>query len=502
MLARVHLRISLIIGVFTALVSACQSPSTVPLTDRPNLVTAAGGGQAAGGSQAAPVKKGFDGLACKGDEECESGHCSNKICCSRGDCCKVAEDCGVDTKDSLVCDDSATCQGTRGSVSCTTAYRCAVMEGGIQDDSGCNAKTEADDCGLYKSVFCDGTKDQKAPKCPDACTTNDECDEGAHCAGNKCIANLPNGGACTADTDCMGAHCDHGFCCAMGDCCMADTDCDPTKYSAPPSCTDPKMCQGTSMAPACMDNQCGTRMSDDDSACDRNVISDECGGLPVKCRGGADQQAPPPCATGTCGGFGRATCNEGAFCWQGKCTPDQPDGESCTVDDSCQSGHCANNVCCSEGDCCTSDDQCKPVKMCTDPSNCKGQRQEFHCDVEHGKCEKSGEPKEDSSSCVGQVAGTDCGLNPPARCTAAEKQEQPPKSACPRCTTTPTCTGGCYPFGPTTCVAPPTPSAMACMGTTPPPNCGKTYECGSGLPLKPVGCTFGATKCTAGICGR
>jgi len=477
-----------------ALAPACESPTPAPLTQRSGIASA-------GVDAPPPAKKGFDGLGCMTDDECESGHCNNRVCCAKGDCCKVTEDCALDTKDSVVCEDSATCQGSRGTVACNTSYRCVISEGGTPDDSGCTKETEASDCGFYKSAFCNGTRDQREPTCPTACTTNDDCDMDAHCAGNQCIANLPDGGACTADGDCMNGHCNHGFCCAKGDCCAVDTDCDPAMYSAPPSCTDMAMCQGARMVPACVDSMCEQRMEDDDTACDRNVIANACGDLPVKCRGGADQKPPPPCATGTCGGFAASTCNEGAFCWQNRCQPDQPDGESCTNDASCQSGHCQNNVCCSEGECCTSDDQCPPIGMCMDARTCQGKRQDRHCDVDHGTCANNpGMLADDDSSCSGRPTGLNCNLNFARPCTAAVDQQPPSmeNGGCIPCTTTPVCPPGAGALIP------------RCGGCAPNATGPMTVDgemipamCGTGI-TRPndvaVGCSGVGRTCTGGVC--
>jgi hypothetical protein len=220
-------------------------------------------------------------------------------------------------------------------------------------------------------------------------------------------------------------------------------------------------------------------MVDDDSACNYSVVANDCGDGPdVKCRGGVDQREPPACASGTCGGFTGATCGQDAFCYQGTCRPDQPNGERCPDDGACQSGHCENNVCCEDGACCTDDSQCTPIRECHDPLGCQGKRTDRRCDKEMGVCVNS-EPVDDDASCLGRVSGTDCGLNLPLLCGAAPAQQKLPPSACPRCSLGLSCGdgamldffGGCYVLenGMRMSVGPATPDASKVIGCRPVP---------------------------------
>jgi hypothetical protein len=234
--------------------------------------------------------------------------------------------------------------------------------------------------------------------------------------------------------------------------------------------------------------------TDDDSACERNVIANPCGDGPaVKCQGVAQQVAPPPCATGTCGSlFAADSCNKEAFCYQSKCIPDQPNGEGCTGPEACQSGHCENNVCCTEGDCCENDSQCPAVKTCTNAGACEGKRQEKHCDTDKGVCMNDA-MVDDDSGCMGQVAATDCGLNLPATCTGAEQQTMPPTTSCPACLLVPICGGGLtYVIGMDMCGRyVPTDGGLPMLDTT-------SLE----RPIRrdPTPCRAGATDCVAGRC--
>jgi hypothetical protein len=478
------------------LLAACESPPVYQAIVPPSSVGGAGAIIPPDAYLAA------DGEACADDEDCDSEHCSNSICCASGECCVTKADCAPTDEAIAACDDERKCQGTRGEAMCVR-FRCRAQDG-IEDDTACDAKIEADDCGLYVSAFCNGTVDQDAPTCKEQCAGDADCDQNAHCTAAKCMLDLPVGGDCMLDNECADNHCSNSVCCLTGDCCKTPETCDAAVYSSAATCDDPTMCQGTHGLPACEASQCATAQVEDDSACDRTVMANMCAdGNPVLCRGGVEQGPPPPCATGTCGDFFSApTCNEEAFCWEGDCIPDQPNGEGCTGPESCQSAHCQNNVCCSDGDCCENDSQCPSVKTCGEPSMCQGARQDRTCDVEAGTCVKLGEPAEDDSGCAALPTGLDCGLNFAAPCTDAESQNPPvAPSGCIPCTTTYVCAPGqgeyrleclaCSPsLFPSSIVLPDGSeiATMECTAPTPPSQ-----------PVA-VGCSPLATTCTGGAC--
>jgi hypothetical protein len=478
------------------LLAACESPPVFQTAAPPSSVGGAGAVIPPDTYSAA------DGEACTDDEGCDSGHCSNSICCASGECCVTETDCAPTDEAVAACDDERECQGTRGEATCVR-FRCRV-EDGVEDDTACDAEIEADDCGLYVSVFCNGTVDQDEPSCQEQCASDADCDENAHCTAAECVLDVPIGSDCMLDNECADNHCSNGVCCLAGDCCKTPEICDAAIYSLAATCDDPTTCQGTRGLPACEASQCTTAKVDDDSGCDRTVTATMCGDGPgVLCRGGVDQGPPPPCATGMCGGFFSApTCNEEAFCWEGECIPDQPNGEGCTGPESCQSGHCQNNVCCSDGDCCENDSQCPPVKTCDDPSMCQGMRQDRRCDTEAGTCVELGEPVEDDSGCSAMPTGLDCGLNFATPCSAEESQSPPvAPSDCIPCTTTYVCGEGqgryeleCFACSP-----------QVIREQIPLPDGGVGLASACTNPTAPsqpvaVGCSPGAQTCNGGVC--
>ena len=158
-----------------------------------------------------------NGGTCDEDTDCTSGHCDSGYCCGSGDCCVTASECGSST---IVCDDPAMCQGTRGDSTCIDNM-CGVMAG-IADDSACSEGLVASDCGLYQPVQCNGMTDQTPPVCATSCTLDSQCIDSAHCDLGSCVPDRPAGGTCGRDDDCVaGLFCVDGVCCTstcMGSC--------------------------------------------------------------------------------------------------------------------------------------------------------------------------------------------------------------------------------------------------------------------------------------------
>jgi len=224
-----------------------------------------------------------DGSVCREHSECQSNHCANHVCCQQGECCLLAEDCGGAAA-AFECEDAARCQGTRASVTCE-AYRCVRGATREDDDTACGDFIEADQCGSYVAVLCNGSKQQQAPICAISCVDESGCDRGASCIEGRCSpAGAPGAGACAGDDadggppcgacatdrdceldrrcrngacedkpgngarcsddgECKSGHCDSGLCCESGDCCNEPGDC-PSGYTVAATCSDPAHCQG------------------------------------------------------------------------------------------------------------------------------------------------------------------------------------------------------------------------------------------------------------------
>jgi hypothetical protein len=382
---------------------------------------------------------GRNGALCEGDSACDSGRCSNHVCCESGRCCRDVDDCGVDAEGlGTACEDPSTCQGSRGELACDD-FQCRTIAA-TDDDSGCTAQTEADDCGPFESVFCDGARDQVPPSCAETCQRDTDCDPGLTCRDERCVAasdtsaRAADGSSCTADGDCNSDHCQNGRCCADGDCCAEPEDCS-TSYSKAPICEDAQTCTGTRGEPSCEGHVCKTKRVDDDSACDSTTVLATCASGTLYCSGQTEQTDLPACGP-TCSSD--SNCPSDQRCGGGgECVADLADGETCSRAGMCASGHCRNATCCSNGDCCRSDATCRAVIWCDDTTTCDGNRQERAC-VDF-KCEDVGGPVPDDTACALQRAAS-CGANRDVYCVAAVSYDPP---ACGRtCTSDGDCNTG------------------------------------------------------------
>ncbi len=247
-----------------------------------------------------------NGGECDEDSDCVSAHCDNGFCCDGGTCCGVTEDCPGGGGVVALCDDPATCQGTRGETNCED-FVCETIEG-IDDDTACDESVEALDCGLHVPVFCTGDEEQTAPECPDTCTSDDECIDAAHCEVGVCAPDRGPGGGCTRPADC-----EHDLFCVDGVCC--DSDCTgPCESCALPAS------EGTcTLVPA---------MGDPDHECAGYSCDDYYGGFDA--RGRCFHQAEVSDALAACSGLGECVGPE-TLC------PLQPTGAvAIDCDDLCQ----------------------------------------------------------------------------------------------------------------------------------------------------------------------
>lgn len=397
-----------------------------------------------------------DGSTCAGDAQCASGHCDNGYCCSGGTCCATVADCpapGVP-----VCEDNATCQGSRGDVACN-AFRCQVTSG-VPDDRGCTAATLARDCGLFRPVFCTGGADQTAPACPTRCTSDAECVAGAHCNAGTCAPNRPPGDGCTRD-----AQCDAGLRCVSGVCCTSPS-CDDGNACTQDLCTggmcgNPTICAGS-------DTSCGCTTCTNCSAQDGWV---NLGSAYACCDGGQqcacqDQEY----RTYRCSGTSCLFSVTSTRVVRSGCTTCS-DGNACTAD-TCSSGTCAfNAICAGTATSCG----------CGTCTNCAASNGWYDVGSAYACC---GSGTDRCSSCQNQefrtftCSGTSC--------TFTVTDTRIARSGCAACSDANACTTDVCSAG--ECVSAPT-----CAGTTASCGCTSCSACTGGTV-----CVSGACQCPAG----
>lgn len=448
-----------------------------------------------------------DGYPCVDYLDCQSAHCQNGYCCASGDCCPgnawpVPPDgtdpnaiksnpdwisantiCPAQYKENPICNNPAQCQGYRYDANCVQHICKKEL---VPDDTKCDNTVEANNCGLWKSVYC-GTNGpfppgaQVAPQCPTYCNSDIECDPNAHCdppggatlpdtPGQNnmiCVADLPNGAASNEDSDCISGHSQNGYCCNTGDCCPTNdiagaTKCPPS-YTKAPVCDSTDTCEGHRYDPKCSNYQCSSELVHDDCACS-GLLSDNCGlFIPVFCPvkecpatpvpgGGPWHAGDPPCLT-TCSATGvpggpedDSKCDDIAHCDPKPgdpnspiCQADVPDGYPCDENSDCANkqgppknpGHCQNGFCCIAGDCCSKPTDCPVVNppsnywappVCDSAATCQGHRMDATC-INY-MCGTT--VVDDDTGCHAGLLSDDCGYYLPVYCNGQPNQIDPP----------------------------------------------------------------------------
>ena len=364
------------------------------------------------------------GQACDMPSHCQSGHCQNGFCCDAGTCCNSATDCPASFSSPSQCNDPLSCQGARIDAVCRT-FQCNSEATG--DDSGCNGQI-ANTCGPFPSVVCNAQRTQSMPSCAVSCSLASDCDPELSCINGNCTSSANNGSACAQHAECASGHCQNGFCCTSGDCCGTASDC-PGNYSAPSSCDEPSSCQGTRTDAVCQSNRCASVSVADDSGCDGQV-ADNCGPFPpVRCNN-QRAQTPPQCNT-SCTNDDHCDVNQ--ICYipndptvvDGTCQPPGADGNLCTRDAQCASGHCQNGFCCLGGDCCQSERDCgddyRQPSLCTEPESCQGRRGDPVC--VSNRCQMT--VVDDDRGCTATSFSQNCFTYLDVACNGEAEQTEP-----------------------------------------------------------------------------
>ncbi|MBK7155104.1 MAG: putative metal-binding motif-containing protein [Sandaracinaceae bacterium] len=373
-------------------------------------------------------------------------------------------------------------------------------------------------CGLYSCVGGMADGDVCAGECVFENVENDNfCIPSAHCEAQGCVLDRPDGGVCTADSDCANDHCDSGICCSGVECCNDNMDC-PGFPGAGLLCTDTPMCQGTIGSVTCnlTSFECESlNGAPDDAGCTSSVEANDCGPYPTVFCAGTSNQSAPTCAT-SCNVDGE--CDPNAHCDNNLCVLDLPDGNACDEGSDCGSSHCQNNFCCSGGDCCAMASQCPAIyssaSVCIDDATCQGTRSDAICT---GNVCGTQAAIQDDSGCGTMTEADTCASFPSVFCNGMSTQSRPScQAACTldsQCDSGSHCDGLCIPDitdggvcdENSDCLTDHCQNGRCCAGgdcCATPANCPASYSANStcGDTSTCQGTRSDAT-CTASICG-
>jgi len=474
------------------------------------------------------------GRTCGGASECLSGFCEQGTCCATactGTCksCALAGTAGACSnvpagQDPLAqCTDqgASTC-GTDGL--CDGAGGCRLYASGVScGTASCTGST------LTSARACNGSGSCPAATtsscspyqcgtgvCKTSCTVDTDCVTSFFCIGGSCVKK-GIGVACGGNTECGSGFCAQGVCCntactgtcqscaltgTVGACTNVPNGQDPLNQCSDlgaSTCSTDGSCNG---AGACRQYAAGTQCAA--ASCSGTTLTPArtCNGTGTCQTVSTSSCAPYACGTGVC----KTTCGSTADCaspnvCNGTSCGKVPLGGSCTLATDCNSGFCAQGVCCNSA--CTGLCQscaltgtggtCTNVPAGQDPLNQCTDAGASTCGAD-GFCDGAG-------ACHLYAAGTSCAA---ASCTGSTL------TSGRTCNGTGTClaatTSACDPFtcgtgacktsctADTDCVSP-----NVCMGSvcTKRPNgatCTANTDCANGICAQGICC---ATACTA-----
>ncbi len=196
--------------------------------------------------------------------------------------------------------------------------------------------------------------------CLTSCGSDLQCQDGYYCDGVNCQLLKVDGAQCGAGNECGSEHCSGGFCCDAGECCQINAHCDDGNVCTYDACAD-FQCTHTNTSAQCAPKSCSGGALTQAKSCDADGAC-TAGGAVGPCPGNY------ACASNVaCGGNCTldSHCQTDFYCQTGDCVPKKSNGVSCTGQNQCQSGYCANGVCCGSGGCCTENTDCVDFNPCT-----------------------------------------------------------------------------------------------------------------------------------------
>ncbi len=321
------------------------------------------------------------GASCGRPGACQSGFCTDNKCCTTA-CTDLCETC-ADTPGTCTPLDGVYDGICSGELICKQGD-CKALEGAY-----CNANTDCAHGNCVDNVCCDSPctgacKQCRTGTCSDeqAGTTDAACAEGKACNGNAPgDCSTINGRACAVGSDCVSGICDNNICCGvacLGECqtcsldgstCVDVTGGDPDNGTceAPRGCSEGEcmlaLGESCSGGTQCASGYCADATiaaGDVKVCCDEDCASacENCNPLTGHCEPIVLQEEPG-CFDNTqwCDMDGNCTaaenspcedsgdCQVGFYCdvEKGECEAEHALGESCSANDECDSGFCANS---------------------------------------------------------------------------------------------------------------------------------------------------------------
>jgi len=449
-----------------------------------------------------------NGQPCSAAGDCASNQCVDNVCCNEactGACkyCALPSAMGTCTQISAGGDDMRNMCQTQAASTCGTDGKCDGAGGCRRWKVGTVCAAERCESTKYTpEATCNATGNCVAPdaiscvpfacngsKCFGSCSADANCSTGNVCVNNSC-GKKPNGAFCSDRAECMSNTCAQGVCCGTA-CASACKSCALSGTmgactNVPPSSPDP--------AQTCVDKPgtCGTNGKCAAGACQVYAQGTSCAAAscpantitltPASTCDGAGACVTPPqssCYPFKCGTLAcKATCTADAdcaapnVCNNGSCGL-RPPAAPCADPGDCQSGFCAQGVCCTTA--CNA--SCLSCALAGTPGMCKpvpadGMDPKGQCAAEGATtCGKTGFC-DGAGNCQLYAAGTQCA--PPTCPTSGNTA-----------TLARTCdgAGNCRPAVMQSC------GAYACNGTTCHAACGGDNDCATG------------NVCNAGSCG-
>ena len=473
------------------------------------------------------------GALCGKDGDCASGFCADGVCCNigcRGACVSCNQTGRLGTcwpVDPGANDPHGMCQD-KGPASCGQTGACDGVGGCslYAPETICIAPSCSGDrlntagtCNGIGSCRPQGVQACAPYRCTDGaciarCTGDADCVAGQICQSGSC-GPKPTGQPCAAAAECISKFCVDGVCCdeacggacrscalpsSMGRCApVADGAADPRNVcmdKGATSCGTDGKCDGAS---GCRIYPAGTNCAPE--SCTNGVYTppSACGATGRCVTPNATACAPFVCNGARC----FASCTADANCVTGKLCLDnscglKPNGAFCADRRECESGNCAQGVCCATG-CASACKSCAltaSMGICTNVPDGQPDPTGTCLDAGAASCHNNG--KCQAGACQSYAQGTPC---------------RP--ATCPTNTTTFTPMGICDGAG--TCSAPAATSCFpfrcgiaACKFTcTADADCAPPGVCVDGsCGLKPEGAVCGAGgecgsgKCAQGVCCR